>query len=355
MGWLLAAGWSTGAMAAEPLPAPKGYVCGKVAAPIAVDGALDDPGWASAPWTDDFVDIEGSRRPLPRLRTRAKLAWDAEFLYVAAELAEPHVWGNLTAHDSVIFQDNDFELFLDPDGDNHKYFEVEVNALNTEWDLFLRKPYRDGGPAENSWEIPGLKKAVQVRGTINDPSDTDIGWTVELAIPWSAVAQDAGTRTPPGDGDRWRINFSRVEWDTAVEGGQYVKVKEDGKVRPEHNWVWSPQGVIDMHQPERWGDLQFSAEAPGAAAYRPDPDAAVRDRLMAIYHARKALAKAGKPWQGTLEELDLDPGAFRVRGASLPVVRLTPGGFEAVMSGPPVEGHTPRIWAVDQDGRLTAR
>ena len=50
----------------------------------------------------------------------------------------------LTEHDSVIFQDNDFEVFIDPDGDNHNYYEIEINALNTEWDLRLPKPYRDG-------------------------------------------------------------------------------------------------------------------------------------------------------------------------------------------------------------------
>ena len=26
----------------------------------------------------------------------------------------------------------------------------------------------------------------------------------------------------------------------------------------EDNWVWSPQGRVDMHQPEHWGYLQFA-------------------------------------------------------------------------------------------------
>ena len=25
----------------------------------------------------------------------------------------------------------------------------------------------------------------------------------------------------------------------------------------EDNWVWSPQGLVDMHVPERWGVVQF--------------------------------------------------------------------------------------------------
>src|SRR5579859_3316215 len=45
---------------------PRGYVCCRAAGPITVDGKLDDPAWQAAPWTDDFVDIEGDRRPPPR-------------------------------------------------------------------------------------------------------------------------------------------------------------------------------------------------------------------------------------------------------------------------------------------------
>ena len=62
-------------------------------------------------------------------------------------MEEPHVWGTLTKHDSVIFHDNDFEVFIDPNGDTLEYYEFEINALNTGWDLFLDKPYRQGGRA----------------------------------------------------------------------------------------------------------------------------------------------------------------------------------------------------------------
>jgi hypothetical protein len=155
---------------AEEYPHPRGYVCHRAPSPVTIDGTLDDPAWQAAPWTDYFIDIEGDRRLKPRFRTRAKMLWDDKYFYFAASLEEPHVWGTLTKHDSVIFHDNDFEIFLDPDSDNHKYFEFEINALNTGWDLFLPKPYKDGGKADNGWEIPGLKTAVHVDGTLNDPA-----------------------------------------------------------------------------------------------------------------------------------------------------------------------------------------
>ena len=172
-------------------PLPKGYVAYRAAGPITIDGKIDEKDWQAAPWTDAFVDIEGSLKPLPRYQTRAKMLWDDQYFYVAAQLQEPHVWGTLTKHDAVIFQDNDFEIFIDPDGDNHEYYEIEINALNTEWDLFLAKPYRDGGPAVDAWEIPGLKTAVHVQGTLNDARDKDQFWSVEFAFPWKVLAEHA--------------------------------------------------------------------------------------------------------------------------------------------------------------------
>jgi hypothetical protein len=218
-----------------------------------VDGKLDDRSWGQAPWSDAFVDIEGDAKPLPRLETRMKMVWDDEFFYVGAMLHEPHIWADEFAHDSVIFHDPDFEVFIDPDGDGLEYYEFEINARATTWDLFLPKPYRLGGKADNSWEIPFLRFAVHVDGTLNDSRDSDQGWSVELGFPWKAFAQYAHQSLPPKLGDKWRVNFSRVEWPIERMARGYRK--PDGA--KEDNWVWSPQGVINMHVPERWGVVAF--------------------------------------------------------------------------------------------------
>jgi len=241
------------ALAAASPETHKRYECHRAPSPVRVDGSLSDPAWAAAAWTDDFLDIEGGARPRPRFRTRVKMLWDSRYFYIAAEMEEPHVWATLTGHDSVIFYDNDFEVFIDPDGDTREYYEFEINALNTGWDLFLPKRYLDGGKADNSWEIPGLLTAVAVDGTLNDPRDTDHGWSVELAFPWAALEKYAHKPAPPNPGDEWRVNFSRVEWTHEIVDGRYRKVAG----RKEDNWVWSPQGKINMHLPDRWGFVRF--------------------------------------------------------------------------------------------------
>jgi hypothetical protein len=246
-------------LAAARLPLGRSYVCHWSPGPVTIDGLLDDSAWASAPWSEEFIDIVGDTAPAPPLRTRFKLLWDSTYLYVAAELEEPHVWATITARDAIIYRDDDFEVFIDPDGDGLNYYEIEINALGTVWDLLLVRPYREGGPAITAWDIRGLRSAVHVDGTLNDPSDTDGGLIVEMALPWAVLVQAAKSRRLPTDGEEWRMNFSRVEWDVAVEDGAYRKILDpaSGRPRHEHNSAWAPQGAVNMHLPERWGTVRF--------------------------------------------------------------------------------------------------
>ena len=325
---------------------PRGYVCYRAEQPLEIDGKLDDRAWQAVSWTDDFVDIEGEKHPRPRFRTRAKMLWDATHFYIAAELEEPDLWGTLTKHDSVIFHDNDFEVFIDPDGDNHEYAEFEINALNTGWDLFLPRPYKDGGRAEDAWEIAGLRTAVHVEGTLNDPSDRDKGWSVEIAIPWSALREYARRPAPPRDGDQWRVNFSRVEWQHTVEGTEYRKVPD----RREDNWVWSPQGIIDMHRPERWGFVQFSTAAPGSARFNLDPSWEARESLLEIYHRAKGWHQKHGRWPGSLTELGMDLPKDAESSPKLEF-KPTPVGFRALTTAK-LPGGASQVWSIRQDSRL---
>ncbi len=322
---------------------PKGYVCYRAKGKLTIDGKLDEDDWKAVPWTDDFVDIEGDARPKPRFRTRAKMLWDDDCLYIAAELTEPHVWATLREHDSVIFNDNDFEVFLNPSGDSHLYAELEMNALNTTWDLLLSKPYKDGGHAINAWEILGLRTAVHVDGTLNDPADTDRVWTVEIAWPWKGLKELSGRAMPPVDGDQWRIDFSRVEWQHEVVDGKYRRVKGT----KEDNWVWSPQGVVDMHRPETWGVVQFSTAPVGKAEYRPDPAGPARHLVHRVYYAERAYhAKHGR-WAEKLEQLELKD--FTDPNVDGPVkLEATSNWFEVTAR---VKGGSQRIH-VQADGRV---
>lgn len=235
---------------------PKEYVAKKTSKPPRIDGHIRKSEWRNARWTDDFVDITGKPELKPSQRTRCRMLWDDEYLYIAARMEETDLWATLKERDAIIFHDNDFEIFIDPNNDTDQYFEIEVNAFGTVMDLFMNKPYRKGGTYDIHWN-GGMKTAVELRGSISNNQDRDKYWTLEMAIPFRGLERP-GRISRPTPGASWRINFSRVQWKLEPDGIGYRKKKNpNGRNLPEDNWVWSPIGVVNMHIPENWGILTF--------------------------------------------------------------------------------------------------
>ncbi len=280
------------------------YVIHQTDKEITVDGLAREQAWQAAAWTETFIDIEGTAKPLPTYQTRMKMLWDEENIYFFVEMEEPHVWGYYEEHDKIVYHENDFEIFIDPDGDTHNYFEYEFNAQNTLFDLFMTKPYRNGGIPLISWNSTGIKSAVSIDGTLNNPDDKDKKWTLEVAIPFKDLRLTIHTRTPK-NGDIWRINFSRVQWQTEIIDGKYHRKKdEEGRLIREDNWVWSPIGIINMHYPERWGFLQFSTQRPGSSVTFTEPvEKRLRDHLWRIYYKQHHYRHKNGKFAESLAEL----------------------------------------------------
>ena len=253
------------------------YLCRRAPAPLTIDGDLTKPAWREAERSPRFTDmVTGAPAPFG---THAALLWDAENLYAAFWVEEPFVEARLTERDSLIFLENDVELFIDG-GD--AYYELEVNALGTVYEVFfvwrdayerfrrdfpLERALSFGGDFDRTgeyfwrgthprglrwafrdWDLPGLRAGVRVQGRINDATHIDQGWTVELALPWAGMTHLAGGRSlPPRDGDEWRFFL-----------GRFQKMVMSGvEVQPHPAWVWTPHGVYDTHQPSRWTPVRF--------------------------------------------------------------------------------------------------
>lgn len=283
---------------------PKVYAAPKTREKIEIDGHLNEAVWKQAEWSDYFQDIEGSAKPLPLFNTKFKICYDNHFLYIAAFLEEPHINGSLNKRDQVIYYDNDFEVFIDPHGSTHNYFEIEINALNTIFDLYLPKPYRNGGHADIKWDAEGLLTAVNILGTLNDPSDIDSAWIIEMAIPFAAL-----NTTTPENGSSWNINFSRVQWQYDLTHDGYTKTinPETAKPFPEYNWVWSPQGVINMHYPERWGYLYFAGETIGEKEYTLPDYHVFKKWMWQLYYHQKEYKRLNNSYANSLLPLKIKP------------------------------------------------
>lgn len=214
-------------------------------APV-IDGKAGAKEWKDAAWSSAFTDISSASGPAPLYETRIKMLHDDSILYILAWMKEPHVTAAMTKHDDLLFKENDFEVFIDADGDGKNYVEIEINAAGTVMDLKLDKPYSEGGKADMEWDTPGLLTAVQVDGTLNDDRDTDKGWYAELSVPLSRLL-DAGQQMKDHS---WRINFLRVE---------KTSTKNNTELIPhEYYWAWTPQGAVNMHLPSKWGYLHLT-------------------------------------------------------------------------------------------------
>ncbi|KAG7385425.1 hypothetical protein PHYPSEUDO_001554 [Phytophthora pseudosyringae] len=289
---------------------------------ISIDGVLDEKAWAQVPWSEPFQDIRGPTFwSQPWFASKFKLRYDREFLYIGAYVEETDVWANVSRRNEVIFRDNDFEVFVDADGSTHNYKEFELNARNATWNLWLNRPYRDGGH-ENSTRVDpqhgfdmlhgGMRSAVFIPGHINDPSERLRYWTTEIALPLSELASHSSAQAPPASNSFWRINFSRVEWPVRVvtDGGTGKQHYEKRTGLSEENWVWSSQYAVDMHRPEWWGYLQFRprGESPpevvdGEEVVPLDPEWGVRYVSFQFYYAQHAFHKVTGAYTSNLEQL----------------------------------------------------
>ena len=260
----------------------KHYTACRTNGPIVVDGRLDEASWKDAVRSPRFEDLEEPGRPA-LFDTRTAVLWDDDYLYVGFWVEDPDVRATYTVRDSMICEENDVEVFI---AGEDTYYEFELNPLGTIMERFYvwQDVYAEAGYGTipefdlqgtnlvdtlggtktghahprgrrwvfREWDMPGMKWAVHVDGTINDPSDRDRGWTAEIAFPWQGLHHLADGRSLPArEGDTWRMDFSRFQW---IDEGGY-------KTCP--GWAWNSHGIYDSHIPDRFSVIHFTEKVVG--------------------------------------------------------------------------------------------
>ena len=259
------------------------YTAQKIASSINIDGNIYKQQWQNALWSKRFVDMVTGDAGM--YNTQAALLWNDSFLYIAFKAEEPFVEATLTERDSIIFLENDLEVFIEG---RDCYYELEVNAANTVYEVFFiwKDAYEKGGRfdtaqfdvhqlqaytfggdydrsgasfwkgthprgirwAFTNFDMPGLQTAVQVEGTLNDNTDIDKGWSLEVAIPWISLQLLDSERTiPPVQGDVWNMFL-----------GRFQKLITSGKeVIPHPAMALNCHGIYDTHLIEKWSKIGF--------------------------------------------------------------------------------------------------
>jgi hypothetical protein len=259
------------------------YQAKKINTSIKIDGDVNKDVWKNAFWSKRFVDMVTDEAGM--YNTQTAILWNDTHLYIAFLAEEPFVEAQLTERDSIIFLENDLELFIDG-GDC--YYELEINALNTIYEVFFiwkdaytkgskfdvpafdvhqSQAYTFGGDydrtgasfwkgthprgvrwAFTNFDMEGLQTAVKIDGSLNDNSDIDKGWSLEIAIPWNSLILLAnGRNLPPQNTDVWNMFL-----------GRFQKLMLNGKeIQPHPATALNSHEIYDTHLPEKWSKVEF--------------------------------------------------------------------------------------------------
>ena len=219
------------------------YVCRRTRETITIDGHLNERAWARAEELGDFRFIDGVGEP--QLPTELRMCWDDSNLYLGFVCVDTDIWGTMRERDDPVWQEEVVEAFISSGGEVTKYFEFNFNPHNVVFDARIECPEsgdRRFMKSDVEWNCEGMQSAVQVKGTLDDHSDVDERWTVEVALPFSQIGREGRA---PVEGEKWRANFYRI--DRAGEG---------------EFSCWSPtrSDPPNFHVPGRFGNLVFSTK-----------------------------------------------------------------------------------------------
>lgn len=199
------------------------FVVPRLAEPPTVDGRLGPGEWDAAARTGGFVGLTDPA--LVEDQTAVYMAYDDARLYVAYDCRDPKerpLVGRLIDRDTAVWTEDAVDLFLQPWGKTHPYYQIVVSCRGTLSD------HRCVDPATHTRRVQqDFNPAVQVK-----TSQSAGRYVVELAVPFAELD---GKETPR-DGERWRVNFCRdaaaagrlSSW--AYTGGNFHRTEAFGEV-----------------------------------------------------------------------------------------------------------------------------
>lgn len=291
-------------------------------AAITIDGSLNEAVWQNAQFTDDFVILATGAKPV--LRTRAKILWDADNLYVAFDVVDTDIYAKETVQDAGFYNRDDLvEVYIDPDGDGKKYLELGVSALGTTYDYIIIKPSETDWQDDKVWDIKNCGVKAAVHGTLNNAADKDSGWIAEIKIPFASLDYTGfGISLPVKAGDTWRGNLCRYDYDCSSSIDDFNE---------ETSWIKIGTSSLGPHTPDKFGAFVFSSQQVGIHKETCSPAAADR---------RLRISNSGVSAQTILFQVDQS-----IRSDAVITIYSTAGQKIAAI---PLYRQTSAAWSVKQ-------
>ena len=163
-----------------------------------------------------------------------KLMWDDNALYIAASVSDTQLNADETIRDGSLWNDDSIEMIFDTlhdagssmQSDDYKFI---INLLNV---------HTDSKAWDNTWNM-NFSSDVVNSGTVNQNSDIDTGYIIEVAIPWLEWGVSA-----PTENDVWGFDVSMND-------------RDDSETTVQTQWSNTDGGT--MNNPDGWGNIIFSA------------------------------------------------------------------------------------------------
>jgi hypothetical protein len=225
----------------------KSYEVQRARATPELKGEWDGKAWGQVAALEiDQFRTEGHPNHHPR--TRAKLLYDDQNLYVFWLVQDRYVTCTRTRTNEQTHRDSCVEIFVQPRGSGTPHFAIEINCGGTVMMAQIIDPRRTADKFAD-WrrleprDVERAKIYHSLPKTVSPEISDDIEWRIEAAIPLSVLETYAGEKLAPLAGQTWRANLYKCADDSSHP----------------HFAAWSVVGgKCNFHQPEYFGELRFA-------------------------------------------------------------------------------------------------
>lgn len=220
---------------------PEVYLVRESEQALTIDGRLDEPAWQRANVISRFYVYSpvDARVISP---TEVRVLWDREFFYISYQCEDKDIWSYSDQADDSLWDADVAEFFVKPSRGDMLYYEFVFAPSATCFDA--RYPSRGAGGANRfkAWNS-GLSVASTVNGTDNEYRDEDVGYVIEVAIPWEAF-REAGK---PAIGTEWTFGAFRYDYSKLFEDPLMLK-------------SFPGEALHGFHSYESYGELRFAGK-----------------------------------------------------------------------------------------------
>jgi len=176
-------------------------------------------------------------------RIRYMFQYDSVNFYILAEVDDDKLWDDSPGNVWETNQDDGVEIYIDPDSSRDAFLTSNdrVVAFTVAGRHYRFDQGNNAGSTEYYSEFSGIRKAVGLKGTLNNSSDIDTGYVVEVAIPWKDIGGTIPSRgyislniivVEDDDGGPLTTAYDETRWDEPFEIDRYFKWFGDGLEGP---------------------------------------------------------------------------------------------------------------------------